>query len=287
VDVTLWGCRGSLAVPGPETVRHGGTTSCLEVVLSDGTLLVLDAGTGIRPLGLRLTQHEGPLHLLLTHLHLDHLEGLAFFMPIWEPDREVHIWGPRSSLETLEARVARYFSPPLFPIDIHDVPARLSFHDAPEEPWRIGGAAIEAHPVTHPGPTLGYRITGDGATLAYVPDHEPQLGGDLHTLPPEWISGFAVADGADVLLHDSQYFEDEYDTKVGWGHSTVAAAVAFARAAGVGRLVLFHHDPLHTHADLVTLQARAAELWGPDGVPPELAVEGTTMTLTGRVAAAG
>lgn len=287
MDVTFWGCRGSLAVPGPETVRYGGNTSCLEVRLDDGTLLVLDAGTGVRPLGLRLADHDGPTHLLLTHLHLDHLEGLAFFMPIWSEGHDVHIWGPRSSLESLEDRIARYFSPPLFPIDIHDIPANISFHDAPEEPWTIGGAEIEAHPVTHPGPTVGYRVTGDGVTLAYIPDHEPALGGHLEALPPEWISGFAVADGADVLLHDSQYFEDEYETRVGWGHSTVAAAVAFARAAGVGRLVLFHHDPLHTDDDLDVLEARARELWGADGVPPALAAEGRTMKLADRVAAAG
>jgi phosphoribosyl 1,2-cyclic phosphodiesterase len=286
MDATIWGCRGSLAVPGPDTVRHGGNTSCVEVELADGTLLVLDAGTGVRPLGLRLAEHEGPIHVLLTHLHLDHLEGLAFFVPIWSAGRDVHIWGPRSPLESLQDRIARYFSPPLFPIDIHDIPADLTFHDSPEEPWTIGGATIEAQPVSHPGPTLGYRVSADGGSLTYIPDHEPALGGDLEALPPEWLSGFAVADRADVLLHDSQYFEAEYETKVGWGHSSVAAAVAFARAARVGRLVLFHHDPLHTDDDLLELRARARELWGDDGVPPELAVEGTTMKLASRMAAA-
>jgi phosphoribosyl 1,2-cyclic phosphodiesterase len=287
VEITVWGCRGSLAVPGPDTVRHGGNTSCVEVELQDGTLLVLDAGTGVRPLGLHLAEHRGPIHLLLTHLHLDHLEGLAFFTPIWTAGSEVHIWGPRSSLESLKDRIARYFSPPLFPIDIHDIPAQLTFHDAPEEPWTIGGAEIEAHPVSHPGPTLGYRITGDGVSLAYVPDHEPALSGDLETLAPEWISGYAVADGVDVLLHDAQYLEREYEARAGWGHSSVAAAVAFARAVGAGRLVLFHHDPLHSDDDLVELEARARELWGADGTPPKLAVEGTTMKLEARMAAAG
>jgi phosphoribosyl 1,2-cyclic phosphodiesterase len=287
VNVTIWGCRGSLAVPGPETVGHGGNTSCVEVELADGTLIVLDAGTGARPLGLHLADREGPIHLLLTHLHLDHLEGLAFFQPVWNAGRDVHIWGPRSPVESLEDRIARYFSPPLFPIDIHDIPARLTFHDAPEEPWTIGGAEIEAQPVAHPGPTLGYRVSGDGGTLGYIPDHEPALGGDLASLPPEWVSGSALADGVDVLLHDAQYFESEYETKVGWGHSSVAAAVTFARAARVGRLVLFHHDPSHTDDDLLELRDRSRELWGDDGVLPELAAEGMTMTLAGRMAATG
>lgn len=286
MDATIWGCRGSLAVPGPDTVRHGGNTSCVEVELADGTLLVLDAGTGVRPLGLRLAEHERPIHILLTHLHFDHLEGLGFFLPIWSAGREVHIWGPRSPVHSLEERIARYFSPPLFPMDIHDIPADLNFHDTREEPWTIGGAKIEAQPVSHPGPTLGYRVSADGASLTYIPDHEPALAGDLEALPPEWLSGFAIADRADVLLHDSQYFEAEYETKVGWGHSSVAAAVAFARVARVGRLVLFHHDPLHTDDELLELEARARELWGDDGIPPELAVEGTTMKLAGRMAAA-
>jgi phosphoribosyl 1,2-cyclic phosphodiesterase len=287
VNVTIWGCRGSLAVPGPDTLTHGGNTSCVEVELADGTVLVLDAGTGARPLGLRLADREGPVHVLLTHLHLDHLEGLAFFQPVWSPGRDVHVWGPRSTVDALEDRIARYFSPPLFPIDIHDIPARLTFHDTPEEPWTIGGAEIEAQPIAHPGPTVGYRITADGSSLAYIPDHEPALGGDLESLPPEWVSGFAIADGVDVLLHDAQYTEAEYRTRVGWGHSSVDAAVAFARSARVGRLVLFHHDPSHTDDDLLELRDRARELWGAGGVPPELAADGMALALAERIAAAG
>jgi len=277
MQVTVWGCRGSLATPGPETVRYGGNTSCVEVRLADGTLLVLDAGTGIRPLGLKLEEGSEPIHLLLTHLHLDHLEGLGFFMPIWHAEREVHIWGPRSPLRALRPRVARYFSPPLFPVDINDIPGQLTFHDVPDEPWEIGGAVIEAGPVTHPGPTVGYRIAESGTTFAYIPDHEPDIAGDLASTPTEWISGIGVAGGVDLLFHDAQYFEDEYAQRVGWGHSSVAAAVTFARRAEVGRLLLFHHDPNHTDSDLVELELRARELWGDDETAPELAREGLTV----------
>ncbi|HEV8602461.1 MAG TPA: MBL fold metallo-hydrolase [Gaiellaceae bacterium] len=283
---TVWGCRGSLATPGAATVRYGGNTSCVEVRLADGTLLVLDAGTGIRPLGLELEDYSAPIHLLLTHLHLDHLEGLGFFMPLWRAGSELHVWGPPSPTRSLEERIARYLSPPLFPIHLSEIPAQLTFHNVPDEPWEIGDARIEAEPVSHPGPTVGYRLEDDGSSLAYIPDHEPALGGDLRALPPEWISGLGVAEAVDVLLHDAQYSEAEYETKVGWGHSSVAAAVDFARAARVERLLLFHHDPLHTDQDLVALEAQARELWGRDGVAPELAVEGATIELAGRVAAA-
>jgi phosphoribosyl 1,2-cyclic phosphodiesterase len=266
-------------------VRYGGNTSCLAVQLDDGTSLVLDAGTGIRALGLELAERREPIHLLLTHLHLDHLEGLGFFLPIWSPEHEVHVWGPPSPVRSLEERIARYFSPPLFPIQLADLPARLAFHDVPDHPWEIGGARIEAWPVSHPGPTVGYRIEGDGALIAYIPDHEPALGTDLAELKPDWISGYAVAQYADVLFHDGQYFENEYATRVGWGHSSIADTVTFARLADVQRLVLFHHDPLHTDDDLDGLEIHARELWGVHGRPPELAREGATVTLADSVAA--
>ncbi len=284
MQATIWGCRGSLAAPGPDTVRYGGNTSCVELRLADGTLLVLDAGTGILPLGLTLADYSGPINLLLTHLHLDHIEGLGFFMPIWSAEREVHVWGPRSPLESLEARIARYLSPPLFPIHLHDLPAELTFHDVPGEPWEIAGARIAAGPVVHPGPTVGFRIEENGASFAYVPDHEPELGGDLAQLSPDWISGLGVASGVDLLFHDSQYFEAEYETRAGWGHSSVAAAVKFAGRAGVRRLVLFHHDPLHTDSELAELEARARELWDGEGTVPELAFEGMTIEVAGGVA---
>jgi phosphoribosyl 1,2-cyclic phosphodiesterase len=281
VHATVWGCRGSLATPGPETVRYGGNTSCLEVRLDDGTLLILDAGTGIRPLGLQLLGRGEPLHLLLTHLHLDHLEGLGFFLPIWDRQSHVHIWGPASHLRSLEERIARYLSPPLFPIDLSHIPAQLTFHDVVDEPWEIGGATIEAWPVMHPGPTVGYRIDADGGVLAYIPDHEPALGGvDGHA--SEWVSGVAVALGADVLLHDGQYFEEEYAERVGWGHSSFADAVAFAQLTAVERLILFHHDPLHTDEDLDELGACSLELWSGEGPGPELAREQMTIELAPR-----
>jgi phosphoribosyl 1,2-cyclic phosphodiesterase len=280
VKAIVRGCRGSLATPGPRTLRRGGNTSCVEIRLADGTLLILDAGTGIRELGVELAGDAGrPIHLVLTHLHLDHLEGLGFFVPLWQPERELHIWGPVSGRVSLRARIARFLAPPFFPVLLADAPSEVSFHDVPRESWTIGSATITAQPVLHPGPTVGYRIEADGGVLAYLPDHEPYLGGQVVDLSDDWISGFELACEADVLMHDSQYTESEYPAKVGWGHSSVAQAVQFAEAAHVDRLLLFHHDPLHDEEQLDAIEARACELWAGPGTPPTLAVEGLEYSL--------
>jgi len=159
MQARVWGCRGSVAAPGPDTVRYGGNTSCVEVLLSSGQVLVLDAGTGIRPLGVLMQGSPCPeLHILLSHLHLDHLQGLGFFRPLFNPGLDIHIWGPPSPVQPLAERIAMYLSPPLFPVHLDDVPARLTFHDAPGEPVSIGSATIRAGLVQHQGPTVGYRI---------------------------------------------------------------------------------------------------------------------------------
>jgi phosphoribosyl 1,2-cyclic phosphodiesterase len=275
VRAKIWGCRGSLAAPGPETVRYGGNTSCIEVRLSDERLIVIDAGTGIRNLGVSLGgDRPERIDIMLTHLHLDHIEGLGFFTPIWDPACEVHLWGPPSPNRTLRERVATYFSPPLFPVHLDDIPSRLQFHDVPEEEWEVGPATLRAASVTHPGPTLGYRVEENGRSLAYISDHEPALGVDLSTVSPEWVSGYAVAQGADVLFHDSQYTEDEYPVRVGWGHSSIAHTVAFALLTKVRRLLMFHHDPLHSDAQLESMLRRAHQLWGAEQNDLELSYEG-------------
>jgi ribonuclease BN (tRNA processing enzyme) len=264
-----------LATPGPDTIATGGNTSCLEVRLADDSLLVLDAGTGIRALGLTLGRDHGrPLHVLLTHLHLDHLEGLGFFAPLWIQQQEVHLWGPPSPGASLEQRIARYLSPPLFPVTLDEMPARIHFHDFPEGEFEIGQATIRAVPVIHRGPTVGLRITDANGSLAFIPDHEPYLGFAPGESIPSWTSGYAVARGADVLIHDAQYAEDEYPSRRGFGHSSVAHAVAFAKAAEVGQLVLFHHDPNHSDTELEQLEQRATELWERSGPAPTLAREG-------------
>jgi phosphoribosyl 1,2-cyclic phosphodiesterase len=278
--LTIWGCRGSVPTPGPETVRYGGNTSCVEVTLDDGSALVLDAGTGIRRLGeVLLDRGTLRLNLLLTHLHLDHLEGLRFFGPLWDDRVTLDIWGPPSPVVGLRERIARSFSPPLFPIDLRDVPARVIFHDVPSEPWTIEGASITATLVVHPGPTVGFRIETGTSSFAYLPDHEPALAGAIADKPKDWISGAMIADGVDVLFHDAQYFEDEYAQRIGWGHSSVADAVSFARTVGARRLLLFHHEPLHSDHSLDRLEERARSLAGSNGSGPTLACEGMVVEL--------
>jgi phosphoribosyl 1,2-cyclic phosphodiesterase len=272
----IWGCRGSVPTPGPETVACGGNTSCVEVRLADGTVLILDAGTGIRGLGEELLEEGVPhVNLLLTHLHLDHLEGLRFFGPLWSRNVGVDIWGPPSPVLGLRERISRSFSPPLFPIDLREVPAKVEFHDVPRVPWTIEGANLTASLVMHPGPTLGYRLEADGITFAYIPDHEPALTGIER--PIDWISGAAIARDADVLFHDAQFSEDEYPDRIGWGHSSVADAVAFSHAVGAKRLILFHHEPQHGDDSLVRLEERARELAVRNGAEPALAREGMVL----------
>jgi phosphoribosyl 1,2-cyclic phosphodiesterase len=280
VGLKIWGCRGSIAAPGANSVRYGGNTSCVEVMLDNGVGLILDAGTGIRALGLDLARRgTREIHLFLTHLHLDHVEGLRFFAPLWDENVTLAVWGPRSPVVPLRERLLRAFSPPLFPLDLRDVPASVTFHDLPGEPWRAEGVSIVAELVLHPGPTVGLRLEAGGASLAYLPDHEPALAG-IEGRSLDWISAGALARGADVLLHDAQYLEDEYATKVGWGHSTVDAAVAFCRAVDARRLVLFHHDPDRSDCALELLEDRARALTGEDRPPPVLAREGMAIDLT-------
>ena len=278
--VRVWGARGSLAAPGPATVGYGGNTSCVEVELSDGTILILDAGSGIRELGRRLAERgPGRVHICLTHLHLDHVEGLGFFGPLWTAGWELRFWGPPSTLTTLRDRVSRYLSPPLFPVGLADVPAEALFEDVPREPWQIGTALIEARTVQHRGPTLGYRIEEEGRVLAYLPDHEPYLTAALDD-EPEWISGWALAANADLLLHDSQYTDEEYRGRLGWGHSSVTHTAAFARAAGVRQLAMFHHDPMRSDHELEALHDQVAAAVKDDQEAPLIAREGLQIALS-------
>jgi phosphoribosyl 1,2-cyclic phosphodiesterase len=288
VRVVVWGCRGSLATPGRDTVRYGGNTSCVEVQAADGTEIILDAGTGIRPLGLRLEAEQvTTVHVLLSHLHLDHLQGLGFFQPLFREGVDIHIWGPPSPTMSLRERIGVYLSPPLFPVSLSQIPSRLTFHDAPEEPWMLGSATIRALNVAHQGSTIGFRIEEGGRSMAYLPDHEPSLGVDLKTLGPEWMSGHDLAHEVDVLFHDAQYSEEEYPSHEGWGHSSIEHVVTFASMAKAKRLVLFHHDPLHGDSQLEVLLARARQLWTGPSDSLEPAYEGMEINLVPLEAGGG
>ncbi|HTL54700.1 MAG TPA: MBL fold metallo-hydrolase [Candidatus Limnocylindrales bacterium] len=257
MKVVMWGTRGSLATPGRDTARYGGNTSCVEVIGEAGARLILDAGTGIRALGMALPPGLRRVDVLLTHLHMDHIQGLGFFGPLFNPAMEVHIWGPASATLSLRTRLMRYLSAPLFPVPLRDLPCNLELHEVPCASARIGEFEIATNLICHPGPTVGYRITGRQGVIAYMSDHEPALGQNCLRLPAEWTSGQLLAEEADLLIHDAQYTDEEYTARVGWGHSSIAHALQFAALARTKHLVAFHHDPAHDDTTLDRLMAVA------------------------------
>jgi len=261
--------------------RYGGNTSCVQLTLSTGQELVLDAGTGIRTLGLDLL-NAPEVNILLTHLHLDHIQGLMFFPPCFRSDAKITIWGPASPEASLEDRVARYISAPLSPVEVRELPCSVSFRDTPPSRWQIGSATIVCEAVNHRGPTLGFRVTDGDSTVCYIPDHEPGLGTALLDTEPEWISGYGLARDADLLIHDCQYTDAEYPEHVGWGHSGVGDALGFASRVDAKRLCLFHHDPLHSDRFLDDLHGAARRRWaelGGDATAVEMGVEGRNVVV--------
>lgn len=260
MKAVLWGTRGSIAVAGPGTVEYGGDTASVEVRDSSGRLFILDGGSGIRTLGENV---EDPrrVDILLTHLHMDHVQGLPFYRPLLDPEVEVHLWGPISTTRDLRQRLARYLSPPLFPVRVRDL-ADVHFHDVLPGSFTLGDVTVHADLICHPGATLGYRLEENGSALAYLPDHEPAFGNRDFPGDPAWTSGYGLAADADVLIHDAQYTDEEYEQKAGWGHSSLTHLAAFATLARARRLVTFHHDPAH---DDQTLDQLHEGLRGQDG----------------------
>ena len=276
MNVRFWGTRGSVPAPRSATSRYGGNTSCVEVRAEDGSLLVLDAGTGICALGAALPPYISRVDILLGHLHMDHILGLGFFSALFEPGLEVHIWGPGSTVLPLHARLTRYLSPPLFPVRLRELPCQLTLHDVPLGTFEVPGVSVTTALVCHPGPTIGYRLEDGEGTLVYLSDHEPALGARTFPEAPRWTSGYDLAAGADVLVHDAQFTDDEYREHVGWGHSSISHAIAFAEFVGAGHLVPFHHDPWH---DDDTIDAIYAGIDG-NPVPITPAQEGLSITVT-------
>lgn len=276
MKITLRGVRGSIPTPGPDNEFYGGNTSCAEVS-EDDHVLVLDGGSGMQRSNTGAKPANKRIDILLTHLHLDHIQGLGFFKPFFHPELEVHIWGPTSNVHTLYARLSRYLSPPLFPVLLRELPCKLILHEIGNSIFEIGPFTIQSGYVIHPGPTLGFRIRGKHSVLTFIPDHEPALGdGILNN--PKWISGFDLAYGADLLLHDAQFTLEEYKSKKGWGHSSMNDTLLFASMTGVKHLLLAHHDP--SHSDIM-LDEMLADLKKTNDYPfpYELAAEGMEIEL--------
>jgi phosphoribosyl 1,2-cyclic phosphodiesterase len=257
--IKFWGVRGSIASPGPDTAQVGGNTSCVEVVCG-GTRLVLDAGTGIRRLGDALLA-QGPVEaaILLSHLHWDHIQGLPFFVPAYLPSTKLQIVGSGGGAATLGGVLAGQMTAPVFPVRLDELGADLRLREVRGgDAFDVGEAHVRVAKLNHPGGVLAYRIEHEGRSVVYATDTEHYACVDP-TLR-------ALAQGADVLLYDSQYTPEEYRgdggrSRVGWGHSTYVAGAELARAAGVGRYVLFHHDPQRTDAGVTDLERRAKDLF--------------------------
>jgi phosphoribosyl 1,2-cyclic phosphodiesterase len=253
-ELTFWGVRGSYAVPGPGTVTFGGNTACI-AVRSSSDHLIVDAGTGIAPLGRSLDHSsDAPIHILFTHLHHDHVIGLPFFAPIYRPGREIHLWCGNLNGETAEAALARMFSPPLFPFALGNVPARLVFHAfRAGETILVGSTRVRTAPLKHPSGATGYRFDGRDGSAAIITDIEHDADG-----PDPVVT--ALCDAVDTLVYDMMLEEAEYGGCKGWGHSTASHGIRLADAARARRLVGFHHSPCHDDAMLVQRETRLQAL---------------------------
>src|SRR5690349_11498296 len=278
MNITLWGVRGSIPTTSPDTQLYGGNTSCVEVD-ADGWLLLLDAGSGIQGLNSSANVKISRIDILLTHLHMDHIQGLGFFGPLFNPSSEIHIWGPAGNSQSVRGRLGRYFSPPLFPVYFRNLTCKLILHEIGKSSFTIGPFAIQSDYVIHPGPTVGFRIQHRRGVFTYIPDHEFSLGYNIEKgKDVKWVSGSALASGADLLMHDAQYTKEEYESKQGWGHSSMDDTIEFARLNEVKKLLLTHHDPMRTDEELNFIQKDLQQKHA-GSVAFNMAVEGSTIEL--------
>ena len=285
VQVRFWGVRGSIPTPGFETARYGGNTSCVTVEPERSAeggpteLFILDAGSGVRLLGLDvLKQKRLPIraHVLLTHTHWDHIQGFPFFAPAFIPGNELTVYGAAGSEEDLQATLAGQMLHRYFPVSLEQLGATIRFAAVQPGVQEIGTARVTVAALNHPGKTVGYRVETGGCSVAYVTDCEPL--GSLPALEMD-PAVLALARDADVLIHDAQYTDAEYPTKVGWGHSPLSFVVDVALAARAKRLMLFHHDPTRVDTQLDALVEQARERASGSGLVIEAAAEGTTIEL--------
>lgn len=283
MELRFWGTRGSIATPGPTTIRYGGNTSCVEVVTKAGHRFIFDCGTGARPLGAHLMANAPkPISatILLSHTHWDHIQGFPFFIPLFVPGNKFTVCGPQGAKSSLPEVLSGQMEYTYFPVDISQLGAAITYQDLHEGSHDIGGARVTTQLLNHPAIALGYRIEADGVSLLYLCDHEPYWESLWHSgaEPGKLESILHEGDrrhaafmwNADVVIHDSQYTPEEYPAKKNWGHSTYTYVARIAAAANVKRVYLTHHDPTHDDAFLDRIEGSAREVAVSLGSPLEI-----------------
>lgn len=239
--ITFYGVRGSTPSPADTNRRYGGNTATIVLTATDADPILLDLGTGVRVFG-QSQPLDGSFRAtaLVTHIHWDHIQGLPFFTPIDRPGARLDVYAPEQAQGPLEAVFNDFMRPPYFPIHYSELRGDIRFHDVTDHDFEIGSAKVKVRPVPHCGPTVGYRVDWEGASVAYISDHQAPLG--LDTVADQVLE---LCDGVDLLIHDAQYTPEEFEQKAHWGHCTMDYAVLVARESGARRLCLFHHDPAH------------------------------------------
>jgi len=278
MNVTFYGVRGSTPCACDSTRRYGGNTSCVVLNFEGGEPIVFDLGTGLRFFGLDIGCGE-PFKgaALVSHLHWDHVQGIPFFAPWLVENSRLDMWAPQQDGIELEDAVRAFICPPYFPIDIDQLPGELRFHEAGTEPFMVGRAEVIAAPVPHIGPTVGYRVTVDGISVAYVSDHQQPGPGSTEVDP----AVLELCRDVDLLIHDAQFNDEEFAARPTWGHCTVDYAVEVAAQSGARRLALFHHDPSHSDDQIDELLAQAKKSAAARGILEVIAAgEGTTVSLS-------
>ncbi len=284
--IRFWGTRGSIPKPGPDTIRYGGNTSCVEVRSASGALILLDCGTGAHGFGQALlAEADGPRrgHVFISHTHWDHIQGLPFLAPLFDKDFEWDIYGPRGLGPSIRETLAGQMQYTYFPITIEQFAAKVRYHDLVEGSVEIDDVRVTAHYMNHPALTLGYRIEADGASVVYATDHEPHspalARGERPPTSADEVHYAGFVAGADLLIHDAQFTLGEYEKHLGWGHSPVEFAVDLAVAGGVRRLALYHHDPTRNDAAVDELVALARRRAAGSGLEVFGAAEGLVVEL--------
>lgn len=296
VTVRFWGVRGSIPTPGPSTLFYGGNTSCVEV-RADGEIIILDAGSGIRPLGLQLKKEfpTEPLNLtlLLTHTHWDHIQGFPFFLPAYSPKNRLRILGYEGARQGLGKTLSAQMERPYFPTSLEEVPANIEIEEQKEMAFTVGRIKVRAWFANHPGICVGYRLETSAGSVVFLPDNEPfqrmrakaagnAAPGSVEFGRQEDEKLIEFIAGADVLIIDSQYDAAEYESHIGWGHACVDDVAALAAQARVKQLFLFHHDPSHDDEKISRMLAHARQLVAglKSATTVEAAREGLTVVLT-------